>query len=206
MIATLFGVIGDPVRPFPSWANFPLGWIFGCRSDFVYDKVPYVKSSELHSFVIVFGHLLLILRHPARSSFSNFVQAIQIDLQLIIVVVFMEELLSNVGDSHFNQDYCLNTIGESKGVSLVGVLAVVMYAHRTLGNSSDQAPFASSNQALMILISVQFVTFVCLFAFGCLGDENWFLMPKLEQKSLKPCSSLPSICLLVGVLGMRIGS
>ena len=46
----------------------------------MYDKVPYVESSKLHSLVIVFGHLLLILRHPVRSSFSNFVQAIQIDL------------------------------------------------------------------------------------------------------------------------------
>ena len=118
----------------------------------------------------------------------------------------MEDLLSNAGDSHFNQDYCFNTIGESKGVSPILVLAVVLYAHRTLGNSSDQAPFASSNRALMILSSVQFVIFVCLFACGCLGDENWFLMPKPEQKSLKPCLSLPSVCLLVGVLGMRIGS
>ena len=31
-------------------------------------------------------------------------------------------------------------------VSLVGVLAIVQYAHRTLGSSSGQIPFARSSQ------------------------------------------------------------
>ena len=38
----------------------------------------------------------------------------------------------------------------------------------------------------MILSSVRFVTFVCPFAYRWFGDENWFLIPRLEQKSLKP--------------------
>ena len=72
-----------------------------------------------------------------------------------------------------------------KGVSLVGVLAVVLQAYKTLGSSSGQAPFASSNLALMILSSVRFVTFICPFTCDCLGDENQFLIPRPEQKSLK---------------------
>ena len=55
-----------------------------------------------------------------------------------------------------------------------------------LGNSSGQAPFTLFSLVLIILSSVRFVTSVCLFAYGCLGDENWFFMPKPEQKSLKP--------------------
>ena len=31
----------------------------------MWDKIPYVKSSELHSFVVVLGHLLLVLGHSA---------------------------------------------------------------------------------------------------------------------------------------------
>ena len=73
-----------------------------------------------------------------------------------------------------------------KGVSPVGVLVVVLFAHKTLGNSCGHTLLASSNLVLMILISVRFVTSVCSFAYGCHGDENWFLIPRLEQKSLKP--------------------
>ena len=80
MITALSRVIDDPVGSFPSWAELPLGRVFGCQGDFVQDKVPYVKSSELHSLVVVFGHLLLILHHFVRSSVSNFVKAIQVDL------------------------------------------------------------------------------------------------------------------------------
>ena len=50
---------------------------------------------------------------------------------------------------------------------------------------SGQAPFASSNLALIILSSVRLVTSFCPFAYGCPGDKNWFLIPKPEQKSLK---------------------
>ena len=72
-----------------------------------------------------------------------------------------------------------------KGVSLVGVLAIVLYAQRSLGSFSGQAPFASSSLVLIILSNVQFVTSVCPFAWRCPGYENWFLMPRPEQKSLK---------------------
>ena len=37
------------------------------------------------------------------------------------------------------------------GVSPIGVRAVVLYAHRTLGNSSGHVPFAPTNRDLIIL-------------------------------------------------------
>ena len=72
-----------------------------------------------------------------------------------------------------------------KGVSPVGVLTIVLYAHQTLGNSFGHASFASSSQTLMIFSNVQFVTFVCPLACGCPRDENWFLIPSPKQKFLK---------------------
>ena len=57
------------------------------------------------------------------------------------------------------------------GVSPVGVLAVVQYAHRTLGSSSGQIPFTPSRRVLMILSKDLFVTSTCLLACGCVGDE-----------------------------------
>ena len=77
-------------------------------------------------------------------------------------------------------------IGEIERSLSCQVLVVVLYAHRTLGNSSGHAPFASSNRALMILSRARFVTFVWPLAWGWPGDENQFLIPNPEQKSLKP--------------------
>ena len=71
------------------------------------------------------------------------------------------------------------------GVSHVGVLAVVMYAHSTLGSSSGHIPFAPSSRVLMILSKDRFVTSTCLLAYGWAGEEWWFLIPNCKQKSLK---------------------
>ena len=94
-----------------------------------------------------------------------------------------------------------------KGVSPVRVLAVVLYAQRTLDSSSGQAPFASSSLVLIILSSVQFVTSVCPFTWGCPGDENRFLMPRPEQKSLKAwllnCHPLSKI-IISGIPNLQI--
>ena len=43
----------DPIGSFLGWAKFPLGKVFGCQGDFMWDEVPYVKLSELHSLVVV---------------------------------------------------------------------------------------------------------------------------------------------------------
>ena len=79
MITALFGVMDDPVRSFIGWTEFSLGWVFSCWGDFVQDKVAYAKSCEFHSFVVVLGHLLLVLCHLVGGSISDFIQAVQVD-------------------------------------------------------------------------------------------------------------------------------
>ena len=69
------------------------------------------------------------------------------------------------------------------GVSPVGVLAVILYTHSTLGNSSGHMPFAPSSRVLIILSKDRFVTLTCPLACGWAGEEQWFLIPNCEQKS-----------------------
>ena len=57
------------------------------------------------------------------------------------------------------------------GVSLVGVLAVVRYAHKMLGSSSGQILFTPSSRVLIILSKDWFVTSTCTLACGCAGEE-----------------------------------
>ena len=57
------------------------------------------------------------------------------------------------------------------GVSPVGVLVVVQYAHKTLGSSSGHMPFTPSSQVLMILSKDQFVTSTYPLACGWAGEE-----------------------------------
>ena len=63
VIDALPGIIGDFVGSFPDWTELPLNWVIGGRCDFVQDEVSNIKSSELHLFVVVLGHLLLVLCH-----------------------------------------------------------------------------------------------------------------------------------------------
>ena len=65
MIAALPRVMGDSVGSFLGWAKLSLSWVFGCKCDFAQDEVSNVKSSELHAFVVVLEHLLLVLGHLA---------------------------------------------------------------------------------------------------------------------------------------------
>ena len=57
------------------------------------------------------------------------------------------------------------------GVSPVGVLAVVQYAHKMLGSSSGQIPFAPSSQVLIILSKDRFMTSTFPLACGFAGEE-----------------------------------
>ena len=79
MIAALPGVMDDSVRSFPCGAKLSLGRVSSSCGDLTQDEVAYVKSSELYPLVVVFGHLLLVLRHSAGSFVSYFVQTIQFD-------------------------------------------------------------------------------------------------------------------------------
>ena len=105
----------DLVGPFPDWSKLPLGWILCSWRDFAQNKVSYVKSSKLHSLVVVFDHLLLVFRHLLGCSVSYFVQEIQVDSQLIFIAVFTKSFSSHAGDSYFNWNYCLGAIGEPEG-------------------------------------------------------------------------------------------
>ena len=57
------------------------------------------------------------------------------------------------------------------GVSSIGILTIVLYAHRMLGSSSGHSPFAPSSWVLMSLSKDRFVTSTCPLAYGWLGDE-----------------------------------
>ena len=73
MLAALSGVMDDPVWSFLYGTELSLGGVSGCWGDIAQDEVSYVKLSELHSLVVVFGHLLLVLRHLVEGFLSYFI-------------------------------------------------------------------------------------------------------------------------------------
>ena len=75
-----------------------------------------MEPFELYFLVVVLRHLLLILGHSLRSLVSNFVQTIQVQLQLVVVAVFVKEFLPETSEPYVRL----------KGVSPIGVLAVVL--------------------------------------------------------------------------------
>ena len=81
----------------------------------VQDKIPYVESSKLYPFIVVVDHLLLILHHSDGSFFSYFVQAIQVDSQVVIIAFFVEHLSPDAGYSYFNRDHSFSAICEPEG-------------------------------------------------------------------------------------------
>ena len=76
MVAALSRVVNDSVWPFPCGVVLPLGGISGCRGNLAQDEISYVQSSEFYPFIVVVGHLLLVLHYSDGSFFSYFVQAI----------------------------------------------------------------------------------------------------------------------------------
>ena len=73
MIAALPRVVDDSVGPFPCGAKFSSGRVFSRCGNLAQDEVTYVKSSKFYPPIVVFGHLLLVLCHSARSLVSYFV-------------------------------------------------------------------------------------------------------------------------------------
>ena len=92
VVVALSRVVNDSIWSFPCGAELPLGRISGCRGNLVQDEIPYVQSSELYPFIVVVGHFLLVLRHSDGSFFSYFVQAIQVDSQVVVIGFFVERL------------------------------------------------------------------------------------------------------------------
>ena len=73
VIVALPGIMGDFVGSFLGWAKRPLGQVLGGRCDFAQDEVSNIKSSKLHPFVVILGHLLLVFHHLVGCSVSSFV-------------------------------------------------------------------------------------------------------------------------------------
>ena len=110
MEAALSRVMNDLVWPFPCGAELPLGRISGCRGNLAQDEISYVQSSEFYPFIVVVGHLLLVLCYSDGSFFSYFVQAIQVDSQVVVVAFFVEHLSPDAGYSYLNRDHGFSAI------------------------------------------------------------------------------------------------
>ena len=115
MVATLSRVVNDSVWPFPCGAELPLGGISGCRGNLMQDEISYVQSSKFYPFfIVVVGHLLLVLRYFDGRFFSYFVQAIQVDSQVVVVAFFVEHLSPIASYSHLYRDHGFYAICESE--------------------------------------------------------------------------------------------
>ena len=121
--------------------------------------------------VIVYRHEILILHQPLLRYHLDFVHQVKLKAHglLILILVIGFHLIAV---SPTSAGMIMSLLYASRNnISPVGVLAVVRYAHRTLGSSSDQIPFAPSSRVLMIWSKDQFVTSTCPLACGCAGDE-----------------------------------
>ena len=96
--------------------------------------------------------------HSCTRYFPQFIEQIKIDFQFFAILWFVEHCGFEASESNSTGMIASIQNVKLKGVSLVRVLAVVLYAHKTLGNLSIQAPFALSSRALIILSKVRFVT------------------------------------------------
>ena len=115
VVTALSRVMDDSVRSFLYGAKLSLGGISGRSGNLSQDEIPYVKSFEIYPPIVVFDHLLLILRHSDGSFFSYFFQTNQVDSQVIVIAFFIEYLSSDVGYSYLDWGYSLSVIGEPEG-------------------------------------------------------------------------------------------
>ena len=79
VIIALSRVMDDLVGSFPCEVELSLDKVSSCWGDLPQDEVFYVKSSELHSLIVVLGYLLLVLRQLVGGFLSYFVYTIQVD-------------------------------------------------------------------------------------------------------------------------------
>ena len=115
VITALSRVMDDSVRSFPCGAKLSLGRVSSRSGNLAQDEIPYVKSSELYPLIVVFSHLLLILRHSDRSFVSYFIQTIQVDSQVIVIAFFVEYLSPDASYSYFNRDHGFSAIVKPEG-------------------------------------------------------------------------------------------
>ena len=115
MVAALSRVVNDPVRPFLCEAELPLCGISGCRGNLAQDEISYVQSSEFYPFIVVVGHPLLVLCYSDGRFFSHFVQAIQVDSQVVTIALFVERLSPGAGYSYLHRNHGFCAVCESEG-------------------------------------------------------------------------------------------
>ena len=102
----------DSVVSFPGWTKLALRRIFRCWSYLSKDEVSDVEFFQLHPLIVVFGYLLLVLGHPLGSLISDFVQEIEVLLQLVVVALFVKELSPKASESYFDRDDCFYAISQ----------------------------------------------------------------------------------------------
>ena len=100
------------MRSFTGWTELALRRIFRCWSYLSKDEVSDVEFFQLHPSIVVFGYLLLVLGHPLGSLISDFIQEIQVLLQLVVVALLVKELPPKAGESYFDRDDCFCAIGQ----------------------------------------------------------------------------------------------
>ena len=115
VITSLLGVVDYSVRSFPCGAKLSLGGVSSHNGNLAQDKILYVKSSKLYPLIVVFGHLLPILRHSNERFVSYFVQTVQVDSQVIVIAFFIEYLSPDAGYSYLNRDHDFSAISELEG-------------------------------------------------------------------------------------------
>ena len=82
-----------------------------------------MEPFELYFLVVVLRHLLLILGHSLRSLIFDFIQTIQVQLQLVVVAVFVKKFCHRASLMGMTASMPYVSL---KGVSPIRVLAVVL--------------------------------------------------------------------------------
>ena len=112
MVASRAQIMDDSVGSFPGWTELALHWIFRCWGYLLKDEVSNVEFFQLHPSIVVFGYLLLVLGHPLGSLISDFIQEIQVLLQLVVVALLVKKLPPKASKSYFDRDDCFCAIGQ----------------------------------------------------------------------------------------------
>ena len=128
-------------------------------------------------FIIFF--LCFVILHRASSLTSS--KQSRSSLQLLSLVLLLKGSLLRLDWLTSTRMTTYVPKASLNGVSPIGVLAIIQYAHNTPRCFFGHAP---SSRTLMIFSKVRFVTFVYPLAWGCLGEKKWFLIPRLWQKYL----------------------
>ena len=126
---------------------------------------------------------------------------------MIVIALFVEYLLPNAGYSYLDRDHDFSAIGEPEwGFSRLGSCCGSV-------SPQDIGQFFRPNTLRVVQLGFDDleqcpIRHLCLsFTWGCPGEENWFLMPRFEQKSLKPwlsnCCPFSDI-IVIGIPNLQI--